>query len=227
MCVPVLVPGLGCALRIPTTSHTVLEEQALASERPDLTFLSGGSAFGPGAPPILPPRYESGTTPHLYRPLDGGPLLATVPTGLPPQVQLMIQAANDITSYPYCYGGGHDSPNYWPTVGVSGMGFDSCTPGPTVGYDCSGAVEWVLHKGIGYDNGGAVSSQIVFPDPNGPGNGPGQYVTIESNGGHVRMQIAGLDFESTGQQHRVGPTWYTTAGPMPDGPYKTSHPPGL
>jgi hypothetical protein len=107
------------------------------------------------------------------------------------------------------------------------MGFDSCTPGPTVGYDCSGAVEWVLHKGIGYDNGGAVSSQIVFPDPNGPGNGPGQYVTIESNGGHVRMQIAGLDFESTGQQHRVGPTWYTTAGPMPDGPYKTSHPPGL
>jgi hypothetical protein len=142
----------------------------------------------------------------------------------------MIEAANDILSYPYCYGGGHDPPNYWPTQGTDTDpfgGIDNCTPG-RIGYDCSGAVEWVLHNGIGYDNGGAASVSIVFPDPAGPGNGPGKYVTIESNSGHVRMEIAGLDFESIGAHAGVGPTWYPVGQMgMPDGPYKTSHPPGL
>jgi pilus assembly protein CpaE len=230
MCVPLLVPGFGCAVRIPTTAHTVLEEQALANERPDLTILSGGSVFGPGSPPQIAPRFETGTTAHIFDPPGGGPPQATVPTGLPPEVQKMIEAANDILSYPYCYGGGHDSPNYWPTQGTDNdptPGIDDCTPG-RVGYDCSGAVEWVLHTAIGYDNGGAGSGQIVFPDPNGPGNGAGKYVTIEANGGHVRMEIAGLDFESIGANAGIGPTWYPVGQlAMSDGAYKTSHPPGL
>ncbi|HET6868632.1 MAG TPA: P-loop NTPase [Solirubrobacteraceae bacterium] len=221
MCVPVLLPGLGCPVSIPTTAHTVLEEAALANERPDLTILSGGSAFGPGSPPIVPPRFVRGTTATLYRLTPGGPLYATVPEGLPPAVQNMIQAANDIVTYPYCYGGGHDPPNFWPTVGDPGMGFDSCTPGPTVGYDCSGAVEWVLHNGIGYDNGGP-SSTIVFADRT-----PGQYVTIQAGKTHVRMTIDGIDFESVGDQHRIGPTWYSNPGGFPDAAYTISHPPGL
>ncbi len=229
MCVPVLVPGLGC-VPISTTANTVLEEAALANERPDLTILSGGSAFGPGAPPRIAPHFVSGTVATIFDPPGGGPPQATVPTGLPPAVQNMIQAANDILTYPYCYGGGHDSPNYWPTQGTDNdptPGVDDCTPG-RVGYDCSGAVEWVLHTAIGYDNGGAGSADIVFPDPSGPGNGPGKYVTIESNGGHVRMEIAGLDFESIGADAGIGPTWYPVGQMgMPDGPYKTSHPPGL
>jgi pilus assembly protein CpaE len=222
MCIPVLVPGWGCALRIPTTAHTVLEEQALANERPDLTILSGGSSFGAGAPPLVPPRYETGTTPHLYRPLGGGPLLATIPKGLPPDVQKMIQAANEITSYPYCWGGGHDPPNFWATSGGPGdSGIDECAGTSRVGYDCSGAVEWVLHNGIGYDNGGA-SSSIVFPD-----TGSGRYVTIQAGRTHVRMTIAGLDFESTGNRQGIGPTWYQVAGGFPDATYTISHPPGL
>jgi pilus assembly protein CpaE len=222
ICVPLMVPGFGCAVRIPSTASTVLEESALANERPDLTILAGGSVFGPGAPPAVAPRFVSGTTATIFDPPGGGPPQATVPEGVPPAVQRMIEAANDIVSYPYCYGGGHDPPNFWPTVGDPGMAFDSCTPGPTVGYDCSGAVEWVLHNGIGYDNGGA-SGSIVFPN-----TGPGQFVTIQAGPSHVRMTIAGLDFESIGDQQRIGPTWYPVGQlGFPDSTYTTSHPPGL
>jgi pilus assembly protein CpaE len=222
MCVPVLVPGFGCALRIPTTSKTVLEEAALANERPDLTILSGGG--GPGAPPLIAPRYVSGTTATIFDPPGGGPPQATVPTGLPPPVQKMIEAANDILAYPYCWGGGHDAPNFWPTSGGPGdSGIDECFGTSRVGYDCSGAVEWVLHKGIGYDNAG-VSSSIVFPGD----TGAGRYVTIQAGGSHVRMTIAGLDFESIGGRQGIGPTWYPVGQlGFPDASYTISHPPGL
>jgi pilus assembly protein CpaE len=223
MCVPLLVPGFGCALRIPTTAHTVLEEQALANERPDLTILSGTAGSGPGAPPRVAPHFVDGTTATIFDPPGGGPPQATVPTGLPPEVQGMIEAANDILSYPYCWGGGHDPPNFWPTSGGPGdSGIDECYGTLRVGYDCSGAVEWVLHNGIGYDNGGK-SDTIVFPD-----HSPGRYVTIEANGDHVRMQIAGLDFEAIGAREGIGPTWYPVGQMgMPGGGYVTSHPPGL
>jgi pilus assembly protein CpaE len=223
MCVPVLIPGFGCALPISTTAHTVLEEQALANERPDLTILSGGSVFGPGAPPYVAPRYSDGTTPVLYRLSPGGPVYATVPRGLPIPVQKMIEAANEIVTYPYCWGGGHDPPNFWPTSGAPGdTGIDECVGTSRVGYDCSGAVEWVLHNSIGYDNGGA-SSSIVFPTTTGAGT----YVTIQAGKTHVRMTIAGLDFESTGNGQGVGPSWYPVAGGFPDPTFTISHPPGL
>ena len=227
MCVPVLIPGLGCPVKVPTTANTVLEEAALANERPDLTILSGGSAFGPGSPPRVVPDFVDGTVSTPYYPISGGPALATVPKGVPPVVQKMIEAANDIVTYPYCYGGGHDAPNFWPTQGTDNdptPGIDDCTPG-RVGYDCSGAVEWVLHNSIGYDNAGG-SGSIVFP-PGSSGNGPGTYVTIESNTGHVRMFIAGMDFESLGEDAGVGPTWYRIGEiGMSDGPYNSSHPSG-
>ncbi len=223
MCVPVLVPGFGCAVRIPTTANTVLEEAALAAERPDLTILAGGSAFGPGAPPAVVPRFVQGTTATIFDPPGGGPPQATVPEGVPPAVQRMIEAANDITAYSYCWGGGHDAPNFWPTSGVAGdSGPDSCVGTSRVGYDCSGAVEWVLHNGIGYDNGGA-SGSIVFPD-----SGPGDFVTIQAGPSHVRMTIAGLDFESIGAQQGIGPTWYPVGQlGFPDSSSTISHPPGL
>ena len=225
MCVPVVVPGLGCALRIPTTANTVLEEAALANERPDLTILSGGSAFGPGAPPAVAPRFVSGTTATIFDPPGGGPPQATVPTGLPPSVQRMIEAANDIVTYPYCWGGGHDPPNFWPTSGFNGDpggGVDNCGGTPRVGYDCSGAVEWVLHNGIGYDNGGASGSIVL------PGSGSGRYVTVQAGSSHVRMTIAGLDFESIGAQQGIGPTWYPVGQlGFPDASSMITHPPGL
>jgi pilus assembly protein CpaE len=223
MCVPLLVPGFGCAVRIPTTANTVLEEAALASERPDLTILAGGSAFGPGAPPAVAPRFVEGTIATIFDPPGGGPPQATVPEGVPPAVQRMIEAANDITTYPYCWGGGHDPPNFWPTSGVGGdSGPDNCVGSSRAGYDCSGAVEWVLHNGIGYDNGGA-SGSIVFPDL-----GSGKFVTIQAGPSHVRMTIAGLDFESIGAQQGIGPTWYPVGQlGFPDPSFTLSHPPGL
>lgn len=219
MCVPVIVPGLGCAIRIPTKANTVIEEAALANERPDLTIVDGGGI--PGAPPFPKPVFVSGTTATIFDPPGGGPPQATVPTGVPPAVQKMIEAANAIVTYPYCYGGGHDAPNFWPTSGDPGDGYDSCTGSPTVGYDCSGAVEWVLHNGIGYDNGGGSGSIVLDP-------GAGQFVTIQAGASHVRMTIAGLDFESIGDQQRIGPTWYPVGQlGFPDPSYTISHPTGL
>jgi hypothetical protein len=41
------------------------------------------------------------------------------------------------------------------------------------------------------------------------------------------MTIAGLDFESTGNQQGIGPTWYPVGGGFPDSTFTISHPPGL
>ncbi|HKO28309.1 MAG TPA: P-loop NTPase [Solirubrobacteraceae bacterium] len=223
MCVPVIVPGLGCAIRIPTTAHTVLEEQALANERPNLSILSGGS-FGPGSPPRVAPHFVRGKIATIFDPPGGGPPQATVPTDLPQAVQWMIEAANDIVTYPYCWGGGHVAPNFWPDSGSRGdSGIDECLGTSRVGYDCSGAVLWVLHNGIGYDIPGGSSSLVFHGDL-----GAGQYVTIEANNDHVRMQIAGLDFEAIGARQGIGPTWYPVGQlAMSGGPYTTSHPPNL
>lgn len=137
----------------------------------------------------------------------------------------MIEAANDIVTYPYCWGGGHDPPNFWPTSGFNGDpggGVDNCGGTPRVGYDCSGAVEWVLHNGIGYDNGGASGSIVL------PGSGSGRYVTVQAGSSHVRMTIAGLDFESIGAQQGIGPTWYPVGQlGFPDASSTITHPPGL
>ena len=94
------------------------------------------------------------------------------PAGAPSAVVAMIAAGNAIATLPYIWGGGHAS-------------FQA------LGYDCSGSVSFVLNAG------GLLSSPEVsgwfesYGDP-----GPGQWVTIYANAGHVWMQIAGWRFDT-------------------------------
>jgi peptidoglycan hydrolase CwlO-like protein len=101
---------------------------------------------------------------------SGGTVQA--PAGAPASVVAMISAGNMIATLPYIWGGGHGS-------------FQA------LGYDCSGSVSFVLNAG------GLLSSPEVSGWFESYGDaGPGQWVTIYANAGHVWMQIAGWRFDT-------------------------------
>ncbi len=101
---------------------------------------------------------------------SGGTVQA--PAGAPSAIVAMIAAGNAIATLPYIWGGGHAS-------------FQS------LGYDCSGSVSFVLNAG------GLLSSPEVSGWFESYGDaGPGQWVTIYANAGHVWMTIAGWRFDT-------------------------------
>ena len=125
---------------------------------------------------------------------------AVAPAAAPPVVQAVIAAGNRIAHKPYIYGGGHGR---WEDAG----------------YDCSGSVSYALHGGGlleqsmpsgGFTNWGAA--------------GPGQWITIYANGGHMYMVVAGLRFDTSGRT-RAGTRWQ--ADMRSAGGYTVRHPPGL
>jgi len=88
------------------------------------------------------------------------------------------------------------------------------------GYDCSGSVSYALH------GGGLLSS----PEDSGTlesygRSGPGTWITIWANSGHVYMYVAGLRFD-TGAQGSTGGSRWTTQG-RSNGGYVERHPSGL
>ncbi len=94
------------------------------------------------------------------------------PANAPAAVRDMIAAGNAIATLPYIWGGGHAS-------------FSAA------GYDCSGSVSYVL----------AAAGLLTAPEVSGDfesygAPGPGQWVTIYANAGHVWMQIAGWRFDT-------------------------------
>lgn len=113
--------------------------------------------------------------------------MVQAPAGAPSAVVAMIAAGNAIATLPYIWGGGHAS-------------FQA------IGYDCSGSVSFVLNAG------GLLSSPEVsgwfesYGDP-----GPGQWVTIYANAGHVWMQIAGYRFDTVALAEG-GTRWSTGGG---------------
>jgi cell wall-associated NlpC family hydrolase len=125
---------------------------------------------------------------------------AIAPADAPPQVQQIIAAANVIEGMPYKYGGGH------------GKWEDS-------GYDCSGSVSYALH--------GAGLLDTALPSGNfmtwGDG-GPGQWVTLYANGGHMYMEVAGLRFD-TSARRETGGRWTTSTRDASG--YVVRHPSGL
>jgi cell wall-associated NlpC family hydrolase len=129
---------------------------------------------------------------------------ALAPADAPDAVKSIIAAANEIANKPYRMGGGHGG---WK---------DSS-------YDCSGLVSYALH------GAGLVSSPMVSGNYMSWGDeGPGTWVTIYANSGHVFMIVAGLRLD-TGGGDRHGTAWRT-----PDRAKKRSfsgftvrHPPGL
>jgi len=113
---------------------------------------------------------------------------ALPPPDAPPQVQQAIAAANRITRKPYRYGGGHAS-------------FSSSA------YDCSGTVSYAL-RGVRMENGSRIiESPLDSRAFAGWGEaGPGSWITIYTNPGHMYVMIAGLRFDTSGRGEK-GPRW--------------------
>ncbi len=125
---------------------------------------------------------------------------ASPPIEAPSVVQEIIHAGNMISNSPYVWGGGH------------GRWLDN-------GYDCSGSVSFALFAG------GLLSSPLTsggFMNWGEPG--PGRWVTIYTNPGHVYMVVAGLRFDTSGRS-RLGSRWQGQT--RPSGGFVVRHPPGL
>ena len=69
----------------------------------------------------------------------------------------------------------------------------------------------------------AEPSLVTFDDDNGE-PGPGKWVTIYANDGHVFMYVAGVRFDTSGRGSS-GSRWQTSG--RDTGAYTAVHPPGL
>jgi peptidoglycan hydrolase CwlO-like protein len=126
--------------------------------------------------------------------------MVQAPADAPEAVKQIIAAGNAIATLPYIYGGGHAS-------------FQAD------GYDCSGSVSYALAAA------GLVSSPMVsgaFEDWGDPG--PGTWVTLYANAGHIWMEVAGWRFDTVALAES-GTRWARGGGEF-DG-FVVRHPPGL
>ena len=125
---------------------------------------------------------------------------AIAPASAPQAVKDVIAAGNKIATTPYKWGGGHGQ---WEDTG----------------YDCSGSVSYALH------GAGLLASPLVSGDFARWGSqGPGAWITIYANAGHVYMVVAGMRFD-TSARSRTGSRW-TSESRSADG-YAVTHPSGL
>jgi peptidoglycan hydrolase CwlO-like protein len=122
------------------------------------------------------------------------------PPGAPPAVARVIAAGNAIATLPYIWGGGHGS-------------FQAN------GYDCSGSVSYALAAA------GLVSAPMVSGDFESWGlPGPGRWITVYANAGHVWMQVAGWRFDTVALA--TGGTRWAQGGGEFSG-FVVRHPAGL
>ena len=125
---------------------------------------------------------------------------AQAPPGAPAAVGLVIAAGNAIAGLPYLYGGGH-------------AGFKDSA------YDCSGSVSYALAAA------GLVSAPMASTGFMSWGDaGPGQWITVYANAGHMFMVVAGWRFDTTAL--RGGGTRWSRQM-RPTGGFVARHPPGL
>jgi cell wall-associated NlpC family hydrolase len=123
------------------------------------------------------------------------------PTGAPDVIARIISGGNAIAKFPYVWGGGH------------GSFVDS-------GYDCSGSVSYALAAA------GLLDSPLVSGDFARWGSpGPGKWVTIYANAGHVFMYVAGLRFDTSGRDGPFGSRWQSA--PRSLAGFEVRHPTGL
>ena len=127
---------------------------------------------------------------------------AIAPLNAPAMVKRVIAAANHIRSTPYVWGGGHGS-------------FIS------TGYDCSGAVSYALHGGKLLSTPLTSGSLESFGE-----EGPGRWITIYANAAHTYMVVAGLRFDTAGDESGTGPRWHPTTAAAATGSYVVRHPVG-
>jgi len=127
---------------------------------------------------------------------------AIPPVNAPPVVKQVIAAANKIRTKPYIWGGGHA--RWWDR-----------------GYDCSGSVSFALHGG----------NLISSPEPSGSleswgSPGVGRWITVYTNAGHAYAVIAGLRWDTAGDNSGTGPRWHKSTHAAASGPFIARHPAG-
>jgi hypothetical protein len=126
---------------------------------------------------------------------------ALAPPSAPDPIQGAISAANLIVDQPYRWGGGHAS---WRSRG----------------YDCSGAVSYALAGGGLVDRPLTSGQFMSWGAP-----GPGEWLTIYANPGHVYAVIGGLRWDTVGNANGSGPRWHPFDA-YPTG-FSVRHMPGL
>jgi cell wall-associated NlpC family hydrolase len=126
--------------------------------------------------------------------------IALPPLESPPEVKTIIEAGNGIARTPYLWGGGHGK---WQDKG----------------YDCSGSVSFALAS-AGLLNRSLTSGQLEgWGEP-----GPGRWVTVWTNDGHVFLEVAGVRFDTTGRK-TTGSRWQNAMRSRKG--FVARHPPGL
>jgi peptidoglycan hydrolase CwlO-like protein len=126
--------------------------------------------------------------------------MVQAPAGAPEAVRQIIAAGNAIATLPYIYGGGHASFH-------------------ADGYDCSGSVSYALAAA------GLVSSPMVSGAYENWGDaGPGHWVTLYANAGHIWMEVAGWRFDTVALAES-GTRWARGGGEFSG--FVVRHPPGL
>jgi cell wall-associated NlpC family hydrolase len=125
---------------------------------------------------------------------------AIAPDDAPDVVKRVILAGNQIAKFPYKWGGGHGA---WRDNG----------------YDCSGSVSFAL-AGAGLLDRPMTSGAFV----DFGAAGPGDWITIYANAGHIFMVVAGLRFDTSGQG-RAGTRWQEA--PRPTAGFAVRHIGGL
>jgi cell wall-associated NlpC family hydrolase len=127
--------------------------------------------------------------------------IALPPPDAPQAVKDVVNNANMIVGRPYVWGGGHAS-------------FYSNS------YDCSGAVSFALF------GGGMIPEPLTSGALEGWGApGPGKWITVYANAGHTFAEIAGLRWDTVGDEQGTGPRWHL-APASADG-FVVRHPPGF
>jgi len=139
-------------------------------------------------------------TPHGPIPRVAGGGVAVAPNGAPGVIDQVIAAGNEIATKPYKWGGGHGA---WRDNG----------------YDCSGSVSFAL-AGAGLLDSPLTSGDFMHWGQ----SGPGRWISIYANSGHVFMVVAGLRFDTSGAQG--GTRWQPANGRSYAG-FTVRHPPGL
>jgi hypothetical protein len=150
---------------------------------------TGGTAAAQPAQPVLAKAALAPGTRTPVAPLDA-----------PAEVVAAVAAANQITTKPYRWGGGHGR---WRDMG----------------YDCSGSVSYVLHAAGLLDAARDSTGLMRYGS-----RGKGRWITIFANGGHAYMIIAGLRFDTSGRGED-GPRWRPE--PHSGGGYVKRHVVGL
>jgi hypothetical protein len=127
---------------------------------------------------------------------------AIAPANAPTAVRQVIAAANKIRLTPYIWGGGHG--RWWDR-----------------GYDCSGAVSFALHGGRLMSLPLTSGSMTAWGAP-----GRGRWITIYANASHAYAVIAGLRWDTAGDEDESGPRWHESLLAAAGGRFVARHPIG-